>query len=50
MEPILQAWSDTPTKQAIHDFVANVVDKSLDAYVPREKRIAVFGNDGTLWC
>ena len=47
---ILPSWQDTPTKQAILDFVAAVADESGPHYVPPVERIAVFDNDGTLWC
>lgn len=46
----LASWNDTPTKQAIADFVATVSDASSPNYVPPEARIAVYDNDGTLWC
>jgi phosphoserine phosphatase len=46
----LQSWRDTPTKQAIFDFVAAVTDESESKYVPPMERVAVFDNDGTLWC
>jgi phosphoserine phosphatase len=46
----LQSWRDTPTKQAILGFVATVTDKSKPTYVPPPERVAVFDNDGTLWC
>src|SRR5437762_13959436 len=46
----LVSWNDTPTKQTIVDFVAQVSDESSPNYVPPEARIAVFDNDGTLWC
>jgi phosphoglycolate phosphatase-like HAD superfamily hydrolase len=32
------------------DFVARVSDKNTTNYVPPEERVAVFDNDGTLWC
>jgi len=32
------------------DFVAKVSDKNTTNYVPPEERVAVFDNDGTLWC
>jgi len=41
----LTSWNDTPTREAIVTFVESVV-----ATVPPEHRIAVFDNDGTLWC
>jgi len=47
---ILSSWKDTPTKQAILDFVAAVTDESGPDYVPPVERIATFDNDGTLWC
>lgn len=46
----LASWQDTPTKLAILDFVAAVTDESKATYVPPADRIAVFDNDGTLWC
>ena len=46
----LPSWQDTPTKQAILDFVAAVTDESGPKYVPPAERVAVFDNDGTLWC
>ena len=50
MPSILPSWNDTSTKQKILDFVASVTDKSSPNYVPPPDRIAVFDNDGTLWC
>ncbi|MFZ2361430.1 MAG: HAD family hydrolase [Anaerolineae bacterium] len=50
MNDTLPSWHDTPTKQAILDFVATVTDESSPCYVPPAERIAVFDNDGTLWC
>jgi len=46
----LQSWNNTPTRQAILDFVAAVTNESSPGYVPPAERIAVFDNDGTLWC
>ncbi|MCA9944279.1 MAG: haloacid dehalogenase-like hydrolase [Anaerolineales bacterium] len=46
----LSSWNDTTTRQAIQDFVAKVTDHDNPAYIPPEERIAVFDNDGTLWC
>ena len=45
----LASWVDGPTKSAIVDFVARVTSEGPD-YVAPEARIAVFDNDGTLWC
>src|SRR5215813_12598824 len=41
----LASWRDTRTRQAIVDFVEIVQHD-----VPPEERVAVFDNDGTLWC
>jgi phosphoglycolate phosphatase-like HAD superfamily hydrolase len=46
----LSSWNDTPTRQAIQDFVAKVTHKDNASYVPPAERVAVFDNDGTLWC
>jgi phosphoglycolate phosphatase-like HAD superfamily hydrolase len=41
----LSSWSDGPARTAILDFVARARDE-----VPVAERVAVFDNDGTLWC
>ncbi|UNB54164.1 HAD family phosphatase [Mycolicibacterium sp. YH-1] len=45
----LATWADGVTKSAIIDFVARVTTAGPD-FVPPEERVAVFDNDGTLWC
>ena len=45
----LSGWRDGAAKQAIIAFVARVSGDGPDA-VPVEERVAVFDNDGTLWC
>lgn len=45
----LPSWSDGPTKARIVAFVASVTDARGKDFVPKEDRIAVFDNDGTLW-
>jgi phosphoserine phosphatase len=47
---MLDSWRDTPTKQAIVDFVEQITSEGGAAYVPPSERVAVFDNDGTLWC
>ena len=42
----LASWNDGATKAAVLDFVERV---SADG-VPPAERVAVFDNDGTLWC
>lgn len=46
---MLASWNDGPTKSAILDFVDRVVDGGAD-FVEPDARVAVFDNDGTLWC
>ena len=46
----LPSWNDTPTKQAITAFVAKVTAAGSPDLVPPAERVAVFDNDGTLWC
>ena len=47
---MLEAWNDGPAKSAIVDFVTQVTAEGGPDYVVPEERIAVFDNDGTLWC
>ena len=46
----LSLWRDGPAKQAIIEFVARTCGDDGSAAVPVEERVAVFDNDGTLWC
>lgn len=46
----LSSWSDGFAKLAIIDFVSRVTKEGGADYVPSAERIAVFDNDGTLWC
>ena len=46
MSEPLASWNDGPTKDAVLAFVERV---SADG-VPPSERVAVFDNDGTLWC
>ena len=46
----LTSWNEGPAKQAIVDFVAKVTNKDGADFVPVDRRIATFDNDGTLWC
>jgi phosphoserine phosphatase len=48
-EALLASWADTPTRQAIVDFVESVTTEGSDGFVPEPERIATFDNDGTLW-
>jgi len=46
----LPSWNDTAAKQAIIAFVTKVTNDGSAAFVPPAERVAVFDNDGTLWC
>jgi phosphoglycolate phosphatase-like HAD superfamily hydrolase len=46
----LPSWNQGPTRQAILDFVARTTSPGSVDYVKPADRIAVFDNDGTLWC
>jgi hypothetical protein len=41
----LASWRDTATREAIVAFAEGAAQD-----VPPEERVAVFDNDGTLWC
>jgi phosphoserine phosphatase len=47
---LLSSWRDGPTRQAIVTFVEHICGEDGSAAVPVEQRLAVFDNDGTLWC
>src|SRR4051794_21416258 len=50
MDDALSTWRDGPAKQAILEFVATACGENGAEPVPVEERVAVFDNDGTLWC
>jgi hypothetical protein len=43
---VLASWADGAARRAIVEFV----ERTVSAGVPVEARVAVFDNDGTLWC
>lgn len=45
----LPSWNDTPSKQAIVEFVGRVTQSGGPDFVAPAERIATFDNDGTLW-
>jgi phosphoglycolate phosphatase-like HAD superfamily hydrolase len=47
---MLESWTDGPAKWAIVDFVGRVITEGGPDFVAPEARVAVFDNDGTLWC
>jgi phosphoserine phosphatase len=46
----LPSWNDGAAKQSIITFVEKVTRPDSRDFVPVAERIAVFDNDGTLWC
>ncbi len=50
MTTMLSSWNDTPTREAIVEFVERVTNEDDADYLEPAGRIAVFDNDGTLWC
>ena len=46
----LSSWQESTSKRSILDFVRRVTSVAGASYVPIEDRVAVFDNDGTLWC
>jgi phosphoglycolate phosphatase-like HAD superfamily hydrolase len=46
----LPSWNDGKAKRAIVAFVEKVTKEGSKDFVPVPERIAVFDNDGTLWC
>jgi phosphoserine phosphatase len=44
--PALASWHDGVARKAITEFVEQTIEND----VPVEERVAVFDNDGTLWC
>jgi hypothetical protein len=43
---VLASWADGAARRAIVEFV----ERTVSVGVPVEERVAVFDNDGTLWC
>jgi hypothetical protein len=46
----LPSWNDGAAKRSIITFVEKVTNADSTDFVPVPERIAVFDNDGTLWC
>jgi hypothetical protein len=43
---VLASWNDGATRRAVMEFA----ERTVSAGVPPAERVAVFDNDGTLWC
>ena len=50
MSDALQSWRPGATRDAILAFVERVTTPGGPDFVPEPERVAVFDNDGTLWC
>ena len=50
MDSSLPSWNAGAARTAIVEFVERVTQEGGTDYVPPSERIAVFDNDGTLWC
>jgi len=46
----MPSWNAGPARQSVISFVEKVTRAGSPALVPPAERIAVFDNDGTLWC
>jgi len=46
----LPSWNDGAAKKSVVEFVAKVTKEGGPDFVAPAERIAVFDNDGTLWC
>jgi hypothetical protein len=46
----LLSWRDGPARRQIVEFVRSVSGEDGSRPVPVEERVAVFDDDGTLWC
>jgi phosphoserine phosphatase len=46
----LDSWTDGAARAAIIEFVERVTTPGRGDHVPPAERVAVFDNDGTLWC
>jgi hypothetical protein len=47
---LLPSWRDGAVRRAVLDFVRGACGEDGSSPVPAPERIAVFDNDGTLWC
>ncbi|WP_375322262.1 HAD family hydrolase [Aliivibrio logei] len=46
---LLPSWKDGTSKTAIVNYVKQSTNTSQKTFIPKQDRIAVFDNDGTLW-
>jgi phosphoserine phosphatase len=50
MTTVLPSWNGGAARTAILEFMEQVTEENGANYIPPAERIAVFDNDGTLWC
>jgi phosphoserine phosphatase len=50
MTEVLRSWNDGAAKAAIMEFAERATTEGSPDFVPPAERVAVFDNDGTLWC
>ena len=50
MSGVLGSWRDGEARSAITEYLARICQGGSPDFVPPGERIAVFDNDGTLWC
>ena len=50
MSDPLSSWNEGATKDAVLGYVDQTCSEGSPSFVPVEERVAVFDNDGTLWC
>ena len=48
-QELLPSWNEGKNKTHIIEYVESVTDTKSRDFIPKEDRIAVFDNDGTLW-
>ena len=46
----LPSWEDRDARKQIIEYVEKVTNSDSDQFIPVAERVAVFDNDGTLWC
>lgn len=50
VDEVLPSWTKGRAREALVDFVSRCTTEGSSDFLPVEQRIAVFDNDGTLWC
>jgi hypothetical protein len=48
-QEVLPSWNKGENRTSVINYVQTVTDKKSKEFIPKEDRIAVFDNDGTLW-